>query len=240
MDKAENRPRARRVDEASKQRFLAALADGASVVGAARAGGVGAKSFYKERERDESFFRAWAEAIDAEFPPIIRPGRKRRLQRRKFRRQRFDAERRAVFLSHFAGSCNLRAAAEAAGVAEGTVSRHRAEDAAFAGAFQEALEQGYVRLETELLFQRLQAQRRLRDEPIVAEAMPGGAAIEFGHAMKLLERWDRRGGGIGPRTVSHGHRQRMSFDEAIEALAKRLRALDIPIKALPAPEESTK
>ncbi|MBC7986324.1 MAG: hypothetical protein H7X93_06590 [Sphingomonadaceae bacterium] len=240
MDKVGNSPRARRLDEAAKQRFLTALAEGASVLDAARAGGVGAPSFYRERDRDEAFFRAWAEAIDAEYPPIIRPGRKRRLQRRRFRRLRFDAARRAIFLSHFAGSCNLRAAAKAADVTDSTVSRHRAEDAEFAAAFDQALEQGYVRLEAELLAQRLEAQRRLRDEPIEARAMAGEPALEFDQAMKMLTRWDRRGGGIGPRAVSHGHRRRMSFDEAIEALAKRLRALDIPIVALPAPGAETK
>ncbi|MBC7986334.1 MAG: hypothetical protein H7X93_06640, partial [Sphingomonadaceae bacterium] len=154
--------RARRVDEAAKWRFLAALGEGASVLGAAKAGGFCATSFYKERERDEAFFRAWAEAIGAEFSPIVRPGFKRRLQRRKFRRQRFDEERRAAFLSQFARSCNIREAAAIAGVSESTVYLHRSQDAGFADAFQEALAQGYARLEVELLEERLEARRRLR------------------------------------------------------------------------------
>ena len=46
--------------------------------------------------------------------------------------------------------------------------------------------------------------------------------------MKLLARWDRRGGGIGFRQVRHGRRKRMRFEDAIVLLVRKLRALGLP------------
>src|SRR3546814_15437656 len=51
--------------------------------------------------------------------------------------------------------------------------------------------------------------------------------------MKLLARWDRRGGAIGQREVRH--LQRATFDDAMEALEKKLRNPGIPIPPLPPP-----
>jgi hypothetical protein len=43
--------------------------------------------------------------------------------------------------------------------------------------------------------------------------------------MKLLGRWGRHGGGGGGREVGRGRERRWSFDEAIDALDRKLRAL---------------
>ncbi|MFC7498195.1 hypothetical protein ACFQRC_03060 [Enterovirga sp. GCM10030262] len=116
------------------------------------------------------------------------------------------------------------------GVCERTVYAYRRKDTVFAGEFQEALEQGYVRLEGEAVRQRLGAQQRLREA--IEEAEPtallsGEAANEFERVMKLLAGWDRRGGRPAPREWRHGHQKRMSFDDAITLLDKRLRALGV-------------
>lgn len=73
----------------------------------------------------------------------------RRLQVRKMRHVRFTEERQAVFLGHFAGTCDTTAAAEAAGVDESTVYKHRLRNPDFAEAWQQALDQRYARLEAE-------------------------------------------------------------------------------------------
>lgn len=79
-------------------------------------------------------------------------GNKRRVQVvREGSRKRFDAKRQAVFLDWFAATCNVALAAEKAGVAPQTVFKHRMRDAAFAAAWQDAIAQGYARLEAELL-----------------------------------------------------------------------------------------
>lgn len=204
-----------RIDGAAKRRFVAALKRGASTDEAARAGGFWLGSFYRARKRDAGFDQAWAEAIRA--------------------RRRFNAERREIFLSHLARSCNVLEAARIAGVHPATVYRHRAGDRGFAADFAKALDEGYARLEAELGRARAEAERRLREgpPPVVMAAVP--VATDFDTAMKLLKRWERRDGSIGPRTVAHGRQRRASFDDAIEALAKRLKALDIPIADPAAP-----
>lgn len=180
---------------------------------------------------------------------------RRVLQRRKMRHVRFDEARQQVFLAYFSWTCDAAAAAAEAGVCERTVFVHRGKDSVFAAAFQEALELAYVRLEAEALRQRLAAQQRLRKaieeaqppaEPPVEDVAgcaaagalgPVEAAAEFERVMKLLARWDRRCATPGSRQVSHGRQRTATFEEAMEALEKKLQALAIPIVVLPEEEK---
>ena len=215
----------RRINDAAMHAFLAALKSGATREDAARVAGFSLATFYRVRVRDTGFAAAWEQAVaSSAVPRIIAPTNGRRLQSRKFRSLRFNEARRETFLAHFAGTCNVAESAEIAGVCEATVYRHRVKDASFAAAFQEALEQGYVRLEAEALRQRIEAQRRIREAG--DGLLPAGeATAEFERILKLLDRWDRRNGCIGPRAVAHGSLKRWTFDDAIEALEKKLMAL---------------
>jgi hypothetical protein len=222
-----------RLTELAKTAFIAALREGADLKEAAGAAGFCLQTFYRARDKDIAFARLWDETLAAApLPRIIAPGNHRRLQRRKIRHLRFTPERQNIFLAHFAGTCNVAEAAAVAGVCEATIYRHRNKDPVFAAAFDQALAQGYVRLEAEALLQRLQAQQRLRDLP----EPTGEVAAEFERVMKLLARWDRRRGEIGPRTVSHGQRQRVTIEEAAVKLYERLQHLDIPVLQLPPPD----
>jgi hypothetical protein len=169
----------------------------------------------------------------------ISSNNRRLLQRRGMRHVRFDERRKGVFLAHFARSCDFLAAAAAAGVCERTVYNHLHRDPAFADALQTALKEGYAWLETEALRQRLEAQERLRaawedadegEEELLREE----EGVEFDRAMKLLARWDRKNGGLGPRQVGHGRRRPWSFEETIALIDKKLDNLGIP--RLPPPE----
>lgn len=60
-------------------------------------------------------------------------------------------EAEVLFLNHLAASCNVSAAAAAAGFSAVTVYNHRRCDPAFARKWQAALDQGYARLEMELV-----------------------------------------------------------------------------------------
>jgi len=104
--------------------------------------GITLADFYRRREIDEAFAHAWEQAVEiGNTPTFIAPQGNRRLQLRKARRVRFTEKRKAVFLAHFAGTCDLKGAAEAAGVCADTVNNHRRKDADFADAVQAALEQ---------------------------------------------------------------------------------------------------
>ena len=69
------------------------------------------------------------EASDA--PRLIKPGNGRRMQLRHTRRLRFSAAKKETFLDHFAGTCDLAASADAAGVCAETVRNHRRKDPEF-------------------------------------------------------------------------------------------------------------
>lgn len=60
-----------------------------------------------------------------------------------------EAER--IFLDHLAASCNVSAAAAASGFSAVTAYNHRRNDPGFAARWQAALDQGYARLEMELV-----------------------------------------------------------------------------------------
>jgi hypothetical protein len=223
-----------RIDDRAKGLFLAAVKRGAWLRDAAQAAGYSVSAFWKERRRDPAFDEAVEEALElSDAPRFIRPTNGRRLQLRRHRRLRFHEWRRDLFLAHFAATGNETEAAEAAGVCTSTVYRHRRKDTEFAAAHQAALEQSYVRLEVEAVRQRLAAQKKM------AEALERGLEIEpalaqeFERVMKLLARWDRRGGKAGPRTVSPAAAQPWTFDAAIDAVERKLRALGIPIRELP-------
>jgi hypothetical protein len=220
------------IDDEAERVYLTALGRGATEAEAARAAGFSRSAFKRLRDKDAEFARLWEAAVErSRGPRFICPGKGRAIQVRRNRRTRFTEERREIFLARFAGTCNLTEAAEAAGVSESTVFAHLAKDPDFAARFRQALPLGYVRLEADVLQRRIEAQRRLK-----AIAPTGEPEPEFERALKLLQRWDRRDGTIGPRGVSHGHMERWDFDEAIKLLAVRLKALGFK-PALPPPEE---
>ena len=232
-----------RIDEEAKRRFLEAAARGARLEDAAASAGASLAGFYGARARDAAFRQAWARALEesakTERAPvcpscgarldsavaIIAPNNKRRLQRRRMRHVKFTDERRRAFLDHFACSCDADAAAEAAGVDRSTVYKRRLRDPDFAREWSETLGIGYVRLEAEAVRQRLEAQRRLKE----GELGDGEIAQEFERVMKLLARWDRRGAGPGARAQAPDGGS-WTFEQAIEALETRLKALGIPIR----------
>jgi hypothetical protein len=241
----------RLIDAAAKAAFLAALVRGARREDAAEEAGFSLTGFYGARRRDPAFAADWAAALAG--PPAhkrraraydergenregergevrIASANRRLLQRRRRRHVRFDAHRQEVYLTHFAADCDSRAAAAAAGVSESTVRLHCRMDREFARAHEDALAQGYDRLEAEILRRRLAAQRRFR-AAIEAAGLPARLedeeAEEFDRVMKLLARHDRR-----PRRRESvfrpgGRRQRCTFDEAIGELDRILRSMGL-------------
>lgn len=231
------RPDRRRVDAAAKRDFLAGLRAGLKRDEAAKQAGFTANAFYYARRSDPVFALAWAWAADlsaadahsaraaaAPFDPdeaVIAPNACRRLQLRPIRRALFDDRRKRIYLDHFAGTADARAAAAAAGVAPCTVSAHRRADPEFAAAEDEALAVAYASLEAEAVRQRLEAQRNLRE----GLCPTGEISQEFDRVIRLLARYERKSGRIGLRAPGLGRERRMSFDEAIALLDRKLRAL---------------
>jgi hypothetical protein len=233
----------------AKLAFVLALRSGAARDSAAKQAGFTATAFYYARERDPVFRQAWLWALELSagdarsalaaraLPPpgaSIVPNANRRLQARIVRRRRFDDARKRLFLDHFAGTADAHAAAQAAGVGYSTIVHHRRRDPEFAAAWDEALAAAYAQLEAEALRQRLEAQRQLRE----GLCPTGEIAREFERVMQLLARYERKDGRIGIRSVRPGREKRWTFDEAIEALDRKLRALGAR-HGVAAPEDSS-
>jgi hypothetical protein len=252
MDSHDSQPPKRRlIDEDDKARFLESLRAGASREEAAAAAGFPLGSLYNVRARDPVFRLGWEWAMDlaaiderggelsrraAEGEPDdrIAPKGGRLLQRQKARWVKFTAKRQQIYLDHFAGTADAQAAAAAAGVTYAAVRAHGRKHPEFEAAESEALRYAYARLEAEAVRQRLEAQRRFAEnlEPT------GEIAQEFERVMKLLARYDRRDGRLGPREIGPGHEQVSSFEEAIEALDRKLRALGVRRGVVP-PEDGS-
>jgi hypothetical protein len=222
-----------RIGEEAKEVYLTAMRRGARQEDAARAAGFSRSAFSRLRGRDAGFARSFDDAVAfSSGPRYVSAGKGRVLQLRRFRRVPFTDERKRVFLEYFAATCNLADSAEAAGVCASTVLKHLAADAEFAALFRTALEQGYARLEAALLQRRLYAQERLRWIEPGSEAEP-----EFERALKLLQRWERRDGTLGLRRNGPRRTQPRTFDEAIEAIERKLKAIGVPIREVPPEDE---
>lgn len=233
------------IDGAAKARFLERLRDQASGSEAAQRAGFLLSGFYSARRRDPLFRLAWdwareLAAIDRmadrqtgsdDAPFRIGAHNARLLQRRQMPGLKFTEERQQIFLDHFAGTADATTAAAEAGISRTSLYAYRRSHPEFAAAWNHALAEAVSTLEAEAVRQRLATQQRLIDNLEPA----GEMAAEFDRVLKLLARWDRLGGRTGAREIYHGRLKRWSFDDAIEALDKKLDALGVRQLALPAP-----
>ena len=219
----------RRFGPADQAVVVAALRDGATVAAAARKAGFATQTLYGNRERDSLFRAAWdAAAEESGRPMLVAPRGGRRWQAQRMRRNHFTPARKEKFLEHFAATCDVTASAAVAGVSESTVYNHRRSDPDFAAGWQEALEQGYARLEAEAVAQRLAAMKALKVRLGKKLAAPDcEAAAEFERVMHLLREHKRGLAGAGRAGPAPA---KWSFDDAFEALEKRLRAFGLRIE----------
>ena len=172
--------------------FVARLRGGATVAAAARAVGVALSTLYWRRARDPDFADAWTIAVETGADPAP-PGKRRR--------NRFAGWRREAFLDQLERTCDTKNSAAAAGVHKATVHRHIARDPGFARANAATLERGYRRLESEAEQEREAARLDYRElEP--AGPVPGDFDTQF----RLLERWGRPDGSVGPRRAGRGRK----------------------------------
>lgn len=156
-----------------------------------------------------------------------------RLQLVRAQANEFTAERQAEFLSHFAATCNVTRAAEAANISRSHLYRHRRNDPAFRAAWAEAQDQGYVALEARLVQQALRL-LEAADDAGGGDGDFGGMDIKM--AFALLQNWqknrDKEPGDIRPR--------RSDVSEAtgrLEALMRTMKLLPQPGAAAADPEE---
>jgi hypothetical protein len=115
----------------------------------------------------------------------ITPHNKRRLIATRPRRKLFGERRQRRFLESLAATCNVTESAKAAGVVVNTVYNCRMKSPAFRAAWEQALEQGYARLEAAML-----AQAAAAIDFDGGKEAPG--RLDWDRAADLLDKYERR------------------------------------------------
>lgn len=143
-------------------------------------------------------------------------------QMRKVRKDGWTARARAGFLDHLAATCNIDYSARAMGKDPSSVRALRRRDAAFAEAWDDAMETGYASAEAMLLARSIGTQK-LDDNVDTAglPVPPDPSEMDTETALRLISLRNKNG---QPRNRRKPFKQ-VSSDEVDALLMKRLRAL---------------
>jgi len=206
---------------AAEARFLQALAETGNVGTAAAAAKITAASAYGRRKAKAEFAQGWAEALERRKAE----GRQRVVRRTRWGMQRVRCRRQWTeraeerFLDQLAASCNVETSCQEAGVSHTTVYRHRRKRPEFAAKWQEALEQGYARLEMVALEGAIAA---LQGAGPDASRPIAGMSAET--AIRLLTLHRAAVTGVGKK--SGWQRPRRSIEEAQASILAKLEAIE--------------
>ena len=150
-------------------------------------------------------------------------------------RKLFDAERREVFLEWFAATCNAKLSAERAGVCYQTVFKHRMKDPGFAAAWDEAVAQGYARIEARLVQEctpviASEAKQSSLDRHGSIEPRDDEESFDPELALLLLREHRRRPPGSPDKRKNLRTTARVATEqEVISALEKRLKGFALRV-----------
>ncbi len=122
---------------------------------------------------------------------IVRPAKNRKTQVIRTTSKRWSQAAEGVFLAALGASCNVRAAAEAAGFSTTALYKRRGRWPAFREAWDAAVDQGYTRIEM-LLIER--ATDCLAGAPPAAEAPVPAMTVDQAMNLLKLHRASVRGG----------------------------------------------
>ena len=149
---------------------------------------------------------------------VLRASGKDGPQRIRVNGKWWNDEAETIFLDHLAASCNVSWSAAEAGFSTVTVYNHRRTDPAFAAKWEAALEQGYLRLETELVGTATAYLDRLKLDPDLPLK-----AMSVRDAISLLGMHRTRGIGTGPGRFMARPR---SLDEVRDSILAKFEAIE--------------
>jgi len=167
---------------------------------------------------------AAAGTTPASLPPVIHTG-KDGPQRIRAGHKRWNEEAEAIFLDHLAASCNVAWSAAQTDFSVVTFYNRRRTDPAFARKWAEALDHGYIRLETELLGTATSYVERLREDPDLPLKH-----MSVREAISLLRRHGGKGGDPTARGGRFQARPR-SLDEVRDSILSKLEAIEAARRA---------
>ncbi|MBJ7500508.1 MAG: hypothetical protein JHC57_12220 [Sphingopyxis sp.] len=147
------------------------------------------------------------------------------LAKRRRSRREISQRKRDDFIQHLSETCNVTLSAERTGVAITTFYRIRRRDAAFAAAWQGALDDGYRRLEMGLVQAALAVVEGRRADEGEGEVRPVIAPMTMEQALQLLKRHEESVRGGRSRPNRRGKGPMPTPAETDEAILKRLAVL---------------
>ncbi len=162
----------------------------------------------------------------------IVPSNNRTMQRqRRPRRDAFGKAKKEMFIEALSCSCNVAAAAQAAGIGVNTVYTHRRTDPVFRDLWWQALEQGAAKL-IALRLQR-EIERAEGGEGALDVRMDGPPdERQIANLYKLIHLLSEHSRALSPAgNVRPSRPQMASIDETCRALAKRLKAFGLGAEA---------
>ncbi|HMO76454.1 MAG TPA: hypothetical protein PKD99_06490 [Sphingopyxis sp.] len=155
----------------------------------------------------------------------VRSGNGRVMMRAKPSRREISQEKRDAFLGFLIESCNVTWSARQAGLCKASVYKLRRRDAAFAAAWQDAIETGYVRLEMGLVEAAL-ALVEGKAETEDGDAAPRVIeALSMEQAIQLLERYRATVKAGRAQSVRPGAKRMPTAEETDAAILERLEIL---------------
>lgn len=156
---------------------------------------------------------------------VVKSGKARLLVKTKRSARELSARKRDAFIQHLGETCNVRLSAERVGVSFSTFYKIRQRDPAFAAAWQQALDDGYQRLEMGLLHAALAVVEGGR--PDGSETSDGAviAPMTMEQAFRVLGRHEGsvRGGKL--RSLRVGKGKMPTSEETDAEVLKRLAIL---------------
>lgn len=185
-----------------------------------------------DRAQDERSFDKLRMSGEDDQPRII-PNKNRRLQVAPTSRKLFDEAAKDEFLEWFAATANCSLSARKTGFHYRTVIRHWREDEAFGERCEAALRMGYPRLEELALRAAEVALERAAAKTIKGDREPPVEhfRMDATTALQLLREHQRHlaglAGGSGAWAKPGRPPKRVSFEEAMGQLDKRLRSLGL-------------
>lgn len=156
---------------------------------------------------------------------VLMGGKGRLLVKAKRSRREISQRSRDEFILSLSETCNVSLSAERAGVALSTVYKIRQRDAAFAGAWQRALDDGYQRLEMGLVQAALAAVEGPR--PVASEVgnRPLVEPMTMDQALRLLGRHEGSVRSGRFKTNRPGKGRMPTSEETDEEVLKRVAIL---------------
>jgi hypothetical protein len=154
---------------------------------------------------------------------VTMSGKGRLLVKAKRSNREISQRSRDEFIVSLSETCNVSLSAERAGVALSTVYKMRQRDAAFAAAWQRALDDGYQRLEMGLVQAALAAVEG--PGPDVTADSPAIAPMTVDQALRLLGRHEGSVRSGRFKTNRPGKGRMPTSEETDEAILKRLAIL---------------